>query len=188
VPLLDTAVVQAVANIPDRMLLAGGFSKAVLRRIATPYLPASVVHRTDKMGFPVPLQQWVKGRAREFVRDVLLSSRARSRGIFNVAEVERLIDNEFEFGRSLWGALQVELWHCTFLDADGLVPRWSASRSESLELFAAPASDGDVATDTTPLQRQLVNSVAKHIPRCDTRPMLPADVPVSGASAILLHS
>ncbi|MEZ5738973.1 MAG: asparagine synthase (glutamine-hydrolyzing) [Burkholderiaceae bacterium] len=188
VPLLDTAVVQAVANIPDRMLLAGGFSKAVLRRIATPYLPASVVHRTDKMGFPVPLQQWVKGRARDFVRDVLLSGRARGRGIFSVAEVERLIDNEFEFGRSLWGALQVELWHRTFLDADGVVPRWSASRADPLELVEAPGGTSGKATDAGPLQRQLVASVARHIPCCDTRPMLPADVPPSGASATLLHS
>ena len=121
VPLLDTHVVQSVARIPDRVLLAGGFSKAVLRQVASPILPDSVVNRTDKMGFPVPLQRWAKGSAREFIRDILLSQRARERGIFDNAELERLIDHEFEFGRSLWGALQVELWHRTFIDGGAKV-------------------------------------------------------------------
>lgn len=122
VPLLDTEVVQSVARIPDRILLAGGFAKAVLRQVAAPLLPSSVVNRTDKMGFPVPLQRWAKGTAREFIRDILLSQRARQRGIFEPREIERLIDHEFEFGRSLWGALQVELWHRTFIDSDNQVP------------------------------------------------------------------
>ena len=137
VPLLDTAVVQSVASIPDQVLLAGGFSKAVLRQIASPLLPASVVNRVDKMGFPVPLQRWVKGSARDFVRDILLSQRARERGIFDSAEIERLIDNEFEFGRSLWGALQVELWHRTFIDADHQVPIYRESNARSAPCMQA---------------------------------------------------
>ncbi|MGB7302502.1 MAG: asparagine synthase (glutamine-hydrolyzing) [Burkholderiaceae bacterium] len=131
VPLLDKEVVQSVARIPDRLLLAGGFSKAVLRKVAAPLLPASVVNRTDKMGFPVPLQRWVRGAARDFVRDILLSRRARERGIFAPVEIERLIDNEFEFGRSLWGALQIELWHRTFIDADHVVPVFQESAARS---------------------------------------------------------
>lgn len=136
VPLLDVDVVQSVAGIPDTVLLAGGFSKAVLRQVAAPLLPESVVNRTDKMGFPVPLQRWVRGAAREFVRDVLLSQPARERGIFEPCEIERLIDNEFEFGRTLWGALQVELWHRTFIDAGNSVPVFQSVRSTD-SLFLA---------------------------------------------------
>ena len=116
VPLLCPDLAQRVARLPDRTLLSGGFSKSVLRQVARDHLPASVVNRTDKMGFPVPLQRWIKGPAREFVSDVLLSRRARERGIFCPEQLENLIGNEFEFGRTLWGALQIELWHQTFID------------------------------------------------------------------------
>lgn len=116
VPLLCPDLAQRVARLPDRTLLSGGFSKSVLRQIAGDRLPDSVVHRTDKMGFPVPLQRWIKGPARDFVSDVLLSQRARQRGIFCPTQLENLIGNEFEFGRTLWGALQIELWHQTFID------------------------------------------------------------------------
>lgn len=121
VPLLDPLLVQRVASLPDRTLLAGGFSKAVLRHAARNLLPSQVLNRTDKMGFPVPLQRWIKGPARDFVRDILLSQRARERGIFCPKELEKLIGNEFDFGRSLWGALQIELWHRTFIDGDASI-------------------------------------------------------------------
>ncbi len=116
VPLLTTALVQAVAALPDALLLAGGRLKGLMRRAAAPHLPASILARTDKMGFPVPMQHWARGRARDFVRDVLLSRRARERGLFDPAALERLIDHEGEFGRALWGALQLELWHQTMID------------------------------------------------------------------------
>ncbi|MGE0798205.1 MAG: asparagine synthase (glutamine-hydrolyzing) [Lautropia sp.] len=118
VPLLDRALVERVARLPDRTLLSGGFSKAVLRRAARGLLPERVLNRTDKMGFPVPLQRWIKGPAHDFVADILLSRRARERGIFCPNALERLIGNEMAFGRSLWGALQIELWHRTFIDRD----------------------------------------------------------------------
>ena len=116
VPLLTTSLVQAVAALPDALLLAGGRLKGLMRRAAGPHLPAEILARTDKMGFPVPLQHWARGRARDFVRDVLLSRRARERGLFDPRALETLIDSEAEFGRALWGALQLELWHQTMID------------------------------------------------------------------------
>ncbi len=118
VPFLDTELVEKVMTIPDRRLLEGGFSKAVLRGAVHKHLPRSIVERNDKMGFPVPLQRWIKGPVREFVRDMLLSQRARERGLFEPDRIAFLVDHEAEFGRALWGALQLELWHRQFIDAD----------------------------------------------------------------------
>lgn len=116
VPLLDPALAEAAARLPDAALLAGGRLKAVLRDVAAPWLPASIVGRTDKMGFPVPLQQWSRGRGRDFVADVLGSRACRERGLFDAPALARLIDGEQPFGRALWGALQLELWHLTMID------------------------------------------------------------------------
>ena len=116
VPLLDPALAEAAARLPDAALLAGGRLKAVLRDVAAPWLPASVVGRTDKMGFPVPMQHWSRGRGRDFVADVLGARACRERGLFDVSALARLIDGEQPFGRALWGALQLELWHLTMID------------------------------------------------------------------------
>lgn len=116
VPLLSAPLVDAVARLPDTMLLAGGRLKAAMRDAAAPFLPTSILARSDKMGFPVPLQHWARGPARDFVCDLLLSQRARQRGLFDPAAIARLIDDEAQFGRALWGALQLELWHQTMID------------------------------------------------------------------------
>ncbi|MFM1987616.1 MAG: hypothetical protein RJA99_573 [Pseudomonadota bacterium] len=116
VPLLDTGLAQDAAGLADASLLAGGRTKAALRDAAAPWLPAATVERRDKMGFPVPLQHWARGRAREFVADVLGSRACRERGLFDAPALARLVDTEAAFGRALWGALQLELWHLAMID------------------------------------------------------------------------
>ena len=81
-------------------------------------LPNAVLKRKDKMGFPVPLAEWSRGPLRDFVADHLLSDRARQRGIYQMEAVETLVDGERPFGRQIWGLLNVELWHRTFIDGD----------------------------------------------------------------------
>jgi asparagine synthase (glutamine-hydrolysing) len=116
VPLLDFRIVELAARIPPALKLAGGEMKHILRQACVGIVPERIVGRRDKMGFPVPLQQWARGPAREFFSDVLLSRACRERGLFDPAGVERLMHTEGNFGRSLWGLLQLELWHQTFID------------------------------------------------------------------------
>ncbi|MFZ2052745.1 MAG: asparagine synthase (glutamine-hydrolyzing) [Candidatus Aminicenantales bacterium] len=119
VPLLDYRIVELVAAMPPAVKFKGAEMKYILKRAVKDTLPASVLNRKDKMGFPVPLQVWAGNRAGEFFRDVLLSPACRQRGIFDIAEVERLIGREEAFGRRLWGLLNIELWFRTFIDRSG---------------------------------------------------------------------
>ncbi|HEX5632995.1 MAG TPA: asparagine synthase (glutamine-hydrolyzing) [Gemmatimonadales bacterium] len=118
VPLLDHRLADLVTSMPPGMKFKGGELKYMLRRAAHDVLPAVVRDRRDKMGFPVPLHLWARGRARDFFHDVLLSSRARTRGLFDPVAVERLLGHETAFGRRLWGLVNLELWHRQFLDGD----------------------------------------------------------------------
>jgi asparagine synthase (glutamine-hydrolysing) len=112
VPLLDHKVVDFVTTMPPAMKFKGGRLKHLLKRLAASRLPSSVLQRKDKMGFPVPLTEWTaKGAVREFVLDTVLSDAARQRGIFDPKAVEMLVSNEAPFGRQLWAALCLELWH-----------------------------------------------------------------------------
>jgi asparagine synthase (glutamine-hydrolysing) len=117
VPLLDTRIVDLVTSMPPAIKFRGGRTKHALRQAVSGHIPEVVLRRKDKMGFPVPLSQWMRaGPVREFVADTLLSRRSRDRGIFNRAALERLIDREAAFGRQLWGVLCLELWHTSFID------------------------------------------------------------------------
>jgi asparagine synthase (glutamine-hydrolysing) len=117
VPFLDYRIVNLIGSMPPGMKFSGGELKYVLKRSVDGLLPPSVAHRKDKMGFPVPLHLWAKGRSRDFFADILLSPRVQERGIFDTAEVEKLMSYEAAFGRRLWGLLNLELWFREFIDA-----------------------------------------------------------------------
>ena len=117
VPFLDTRIVDLVTTMPPPMKFHGGCTKHILKRAVRNLLPESVANRKDKMGFPVPLHEWLdKGPVRDFAHDVLFSKAAQERGLFEKRALERLLQKERRFGRELWGALCLELWHQRFID------------------------------------------------------------------------
>lgn len=118
VPLLDHRIVEFMARIPPNIKFAGGRMKHLFKEAVRNTVPEVIFNRKDKMGFPTPLTQWTQGAASEFVRDVLLSRRARERGLFNPHAVEQALASEREFGRVVWGLLCLELWHRIFIDGD----------------------------------------------------------------------
>jgi asparagine synthase (glutamine-hydrolysing) len=128
VPILDHRIAELVTTMPPAVRFQGGDSKRVFRDAVAPMLPESVVKRRDKMGFPVPLNEWLRGPIRDFVSDTLLSERARARGIYRPEGVQQLLSGESSFGRQLWGLLSLELWFRAFVDGDRVRPN-DSSRS-----------------------------------------------------------
>lgn len=116
VPLLDRRIVDLIASMPVSMKFKGGEMKFILKKAAGNILPEAILNRKDKMGFPVPLSIWAKNGAKDFFHDVLLSRQCRERGIFSSNKIEDLIQSEQPFGRTLWGALCLELWFRQFID------------------------------------------------------------------------
>ena len=115
-PLLDYRNAELITSIPPRMKFKGGEMKYILKKAVKNILPPKIYYRKDKMGFPVPLHIWFRKKAGDFIRDVLLSKACRERGLFDTKRIEYLIDNEYAFGRRLWGFLCLELWFQTFID------------------------------------------------------------------------
>ena len=117
VPLLDYRIAELVASMPPKVKYKGGRSKHIFRKIVEHIVPNEILQRKDKMGFPVPLNEWYRqGPARDFVHEILLGSTARQRGLFEMNQVENLLDTERSYGRNIWGLLSLELWMQTFLD------------------------------------------------------------------------
>jgi asparagine synthase (glutamine-hydrolysing) len=120
VPLLDHRIAELVTRMPPTTRFKGGDTKRVFREAVRALVPKEIFERKDKMGFPVPLAEWFAGPLRDFVHDVLLSARARQRGLYRVDGVEALLSKERKFGRQLWGLLCLELWFRAFVDGERL--------------------------------------------------------------------
>ena len=116
VPFLDPRIVALVTSMPPGMKFSGGEMKYILKQAVGDLVPHRILHRKDKMGFPVPIHLWARGRAREFFADTLLSRSSRERGLIDHDHVARLLDSETPFSRRLWGLLNIELWHRQFID------------------------------------------------------------------------
>lgn len=116
VPLLDHRIVEFMATVPPNIKFKGGEPKYLFKQAIQDLLPKEVLNRTDKMGFPVPLQSWYKTHLKSYVKEILLDKSAKERGIFNIPQLEQAIQNENSFGRATWGALCIELWFKNFID------------------------------------------------------------------------
>jgi asparagine synthase (glutamine-hydrolysing) len=119
VPLLDDEVVALAATIPPELKLHRLRRKYVLKRAMEGVLPEDVIWR-PKAGFGAPLRAWLGGELRPMVEDLLSPQAIRDRGLFEPAEVQRLI-RENDAGTAdntlrIWALLVLELWQQTFIE------------------------------------------------------------------------
>jgi asparagine synthase (glutamine-hydrolysing) len=123
VPFLDHTLVEFAARLPDEWKLSGWTTKRVLREAMTSVLPASILNR-PKMGFPVPLRAWTRGRWHTVVSDVLLDRRSKERGIIDPPAVARLLNDHaagsIDATDRIWSLLNLEIWFRTFIDKGGV--------------------------------------------------------------------
>ncbi len=118
-PLLDHRLFELSARMPVSLKIRGGVGKYLLRRIFARRLPEPVLRRS-KAGFGVPVGLWFRGSLRDWVRQMLLSDRARHRGYFESSAIERLLAEHAagraDHGQRLWALAVLELWHQRFVD------------------------------------------------------------------------
>ncbi|MEZ6068155.1 MAG: asparagine synthase (glutamine-hydrolyzing) [Planctomycetaceae bacterium] len=118
-PFLDHHVAELAARMPMRLKMAGSQGKQILIDTFQDLLPPSIQTR-KKMGFGVPIDHWFRHELRSLLRDTLLSTHARQRGLLRADEVERLIDEhqsgQWDHSYRLWNLLCLESWCRMFLD------------------------------------------------------------------------
>ncbi len=116
VPFVDHELVEFMATVPADIKFRDGRLKLMLKEAFAGLLPASVLSRTDKMGFPVPLAEWYAGKLGAYVRDIFGSKAARERSLYNSQSIVASVGASGKFSRKTWGLLCLELWHRQFVD------------------------------------------------------------------------
>jgi len=116
VPFLDHPLVEFAATMPSNIKFKDGTLKKILIKAMRSHLPDPILNRKDKMGFPVPLNEWMKKDLKNFVHDIFGSTKMKERPYFNQDEILKSLNSESKFGRKIWGLLSLELWHRQFHD------------------------------------------------------------------------
>lgn len=112
-PFLDYRLVSLMFRLDVTWRMRGPWNKFVLREAMRGKIPERVRRRVDKMGFPVPSNQWVNALY-EPIRDLLASRRTRERGIYNVDAIVRDLDRhrrgEAQVADQIFDVAQFEAW------------------------------------------------------------------------------
>jgi asparagine synthase (glutamine-hydrolysing) len=116
-PMLDHELADIAAQVPHAYKIRNGQGKHILIQALGDRLPPELLNR-PKMGFAIPLAQWMRGPLREMLWDHLTGSRFLNRGIASPRFVRHLLD-EHESGRRdncswLWALLVLEMWFREF--------------------------------------------------------------------------
>lgn len=113
-PFLDYRLVELGASLPEHWKVSAGETKVVLRRYLRSIGQDRIAARTDKMGFPTPIWQWLVADDIAVPRRLLMSSDSRLLAYCSRESVGRLIDHTRRNPRTtathLYRLVATELW------------------------------------------------------------------------------
>lgn len=118
-PLLDHRVVEFAWRLPRRFKIRDGETKWLLRRVTEQMVPRQLLDR-PKMGFGIPLADWLRGPLRDWAEDLLDPQRLGG-GFLNVSAARRLwadhLTGRRNWAYALWTILMFEAWRRRWADA-----------------------------------------------------------------------
>lgn len=113
VPLLDHQLVEWIWQLPFQHKMREGREKYLLRKVLYRYVPRELVDR-PKMGFGIPMGEWLRGPLREWAEELLSMPRLRDGGYLRPEPI-RAMWTEHQLGRGdwhyyLWDVLMFQSW------------------------------------------------------------------------------
>ncbi|MHB8388434.1 MAG: asparagine synthase (glutamine-hydrolyzing) [Acidiferrobacteraceae bacterium] len=113
-PFMDHELAEFVSSLPDRYRVRGMQTKWILRQAMRRVLPKTILNR-PKVGFRVPVNEWFRGKMREYLCDHLTGPASQTRAYYQPNELERILNEHLSGHQNheklLWSLLNLELWH-----------------------------------------------------------------------------
>lgn len=110
VPLLSTDLIEFMLGLPLEVRLSGNRPKDLMRKAARSDLPAVVLERKDKMGFPVPLASWARNEKKVEVARIISRLRDRQLPMIAIDQLDSILLNPDLGSRNLWACLTLSTW------------------------------------------------------------------------------
>ena len=113
VPFLDHEIIEFTWSLPISYKIKDGLSKWPLHEILKEYIPEHLTKR-EKMGFSVPIHEWIRGPLKEWCEDLLNEERVKGEGFFNEHIINKKWNEHLE-GKAnnitfLWPILMFQSW------------------------------------------------------------------------------
>jgi asparagine synthase (glutamine-hydrolysing) len=113
VPMLDHRVVEFAWRLPLHLKVRQGEGKWLLKKVLRRHIPGRLVDR-EKMGFGVPVGEWLRGPLRDWAEDLLSAQRLRQQGFFDESTVRARWVQYLKGGRmssdGIWQLLMFQSW------------------------------------------------------------------------------
>jgi asparagine synthase (glutamine-hydrolysing) len=124
-PLLDYRLVEFAWRLPLSMKVRGGKGKPVLRKVLAQHLPSSLIDR-PKMGFGIPLEQWLRGPLRVWAESLLDPSLLSDQGLIDPKPIRAKWDEHLagkaDWKFHLWSVLMFQAWLDSVVQPSGPTP------------------------------------------------------------------
>lgn len=118
-PILDHKVIEFAASIPALFKYNRGDKKYILKKAFNEILPNEIMYR-KKMGFSVPLADWLRSELKNMASNTLLGKDAGINNFFNKDAIKKIWDMHQEEKRNysviLWSLFMFELWFQEFME------------------------------------------------------------------------
>ncbi|MFH0729394.1 MAG: asparagine synthase (glutamine-hydrolyzing) [Pseudomonadota bacterium] len=115
-PILDHVFMEYVARIPSTCKLVGAEGKHIFKKALKKYLPDDILYR-KKMGFGVPILEWLRTDLKEYGRGLVLDGEA-SKKYLNKGFLEKIWGEHQKGIRNrsteLWAVMMLNLWEKNF--------------------------------------------------------------------------
>lgn len=116
VPFLDKELFEIARKIPVQYRLAEGTTKYVFRKAMEGIIPDFILNR-PKLGFPVPMRDWLKGSQGQVLLEQIKASGIDS--YMKMDAIERMAsqhrNGQGDYSRRLWVLYVFALWHATYM-------------------------------------------------------------------------
>ncbi|HLF99935.1 MAG TPA: asparagine synthase (glutamine-hydrolyzing) [Acidimicrobiia bacterium] len=113
VPMLDHRLIELVWRLPRAVRFRPGETKWILRAILARHVPTEITDR-PKMGFAVPVAEWLRGPLRTWADDLLAPGAMRAAGYLDPEPVATVWRQHLEGSRdhasALWSVLMFQAW------------------------------------------------------------------------------
>jgi asparagine synthase (glutamine-hydrolysing) len=118
-PILDYQLIEFAATIPSALKFNKGEKKYILKEAFKDDLPDDILYR-KKMGFSVPLAQWLRKEIKELTESTLFQATGGLPDYFNMGNIQNMWDQHQKGQKDnatiLWSMLMFQLWWNEYMD------------------------------------------------------------------------